>query len=158
MAYFEWQDSFDIGVDLIDGQHRRIADYINQLDDAIHENDIASVHFILELLKDYTLDHFTFEEQLMEQAGFPLLDSHIEVHRRFTGKVLEFEESLNQGHDAIGVARRVRTELMRWLIEHIRHEDRKYTEQVRKYLKKETSWVGLALKRIFGSAETSVNS
>lgn len=157
MAYFEWQDSFDIGVDLIDGQHRRIADYINQLDEAIHDDDIASVYRILEMLKDYTLDHFTFEEQLMERAGFPLLDSHIAVHRRFSGKVLEFEEALNQGGNAIGVARRVRTELMRWLIEHIRHEDRKYTDQVRKYLKKETSWVGATLKKIFGAEDTIVN-
>lgn len=156
MAYFEWQDSFNIGVDLIDNQHMRIADYINQLDDAIKLSDMAAVYQILKQLKDYTLDHFTFEEQLMEKAGYPLLPGHIDVHRRFSGKVLEFESLLNQGHDPLGVARRVRTELMRWLIEHIRHEDRNYSEQVHRYLKQETSWVGSALKRIFGSSDASV--
>ncbi|WP_221794821.1 bacteriohemerythrin [Oceanobacter mangrovi] len=155
MAYFEWNTSYDIGVDIIDSQHRRIADYVNGLDEAIKSDDKAAVFDLMELLKDYTFDHFAFEEQLMERAGYPLLDAHLVVHQRFRAKVNDFEYALRSGDDPIGVARKIRNELTRWLIQHIQHEDQNYAAVVRKALKKESSWVSAALTRIFGT-ETRV--
>lgn len=34
MAKFVWTDQLNVGIDVIDQQHRRIVEYINQLDDA----------------------------------------------------------------------------------------------------------------------------
>ncbi|WP_172838733.1 hypothetical protein [Solemya velesiana gill symbiont] len=33
--FFEWDDAYNMGVDVIDHQHRRIVDYINTLYQAI---------------------------------------------------------------------------------------------------------------------------
>lgn len=151
MAYFDWDSSLDIGVDLIDSQHRRIMDYVNDLHEAIQNNDQALVFDVMERLKDYTFDHFTFEEQLMEKAGYPLLDPHIQVHRRFCARVDELNQLLHTGSDPFGVARKTRTDLTRWLIEHIKQDDHNYAALVRKALRQESSWVGGALRRIFGN-------
>jgi len=54
MTHFVWTKQFNIGIKEIDQQHRKIVDYINQLDDAqqigLSRNEIAKV--IIEL-KDY---------------------------------------------------------------------------------------------------------
>ncbi len=34
MTYIEWTDEFATGISVIDGQHKRIIHYINQLTDA----------------------------------------------------------------------------------------------------------------------------
>ena len=36
MAYLDWKDELNTGIRVIDGQHRRIVDYINQLHDIVH--------------------------------------------------------------------------------------------------------------------------
>ena len=153
MDNFKWSADLDLGIDVIDSQHRRIVDYINEINVAIRQQDVAMVFDVMERLKDYTLDHFAFEEQLMNQAGYVLLDAHQQVHRRFEGKVNKMEQSLLNGQDPFGIARRVRTSLMAWLIQHIKQEDVDYVPVVKKVLNKEKSWIDGALKRIFGQPE-----
>lgn len=155
MAYLEWKSSYDIGVDIIDQQHRRIGDYINLLDDAIQNNEHATVFEVMALLKDYTFDHFVFEEQLMERAGYPLLDAHMQVHSRFCARLESFSANLQTGSDPMTVARKLRNELARWLINHIGEEDANYAALVRKAIRKEKSWVSAALDRIFGPTTTA---
>lgn len=150
MAYFTWDSSLDIGVDLIDSQHRRIMDYVNDLHEAIQNSDVDLVFEVMDRLKDYTFDHFAFEQQLMEKAGYPLLEPHIQVHQRFCSRVDELNTLLKNGSDPFGVARKTRTELCRWLIEHIKDEDQNYAALVRKALRQESNWVSGALRRIFG--------
>lgn len=156
MEKFEWTQDLNIGIDVIDSQHRRIVDYINDLSDAITNGLVEEVFDVMERLRDYTFDHFAFEEQLMEQAGYPLLKSHQLVHRRFEDKVGNMYEELTNGRDPFGVARRARNSLMVWLIQHIRHEDQDYVSLVKKVVLKEQGWISGALSRIFGSADNHV--
>lgn len=155
MDHFEWTDDLNLGIDIIDSQHQRIVDYINEINVAIFHEDVAMIFDVMERLKDYTMDHFAFEEQLMNQAGYVLLEAHQKVHRRFEDKISKLEESLVSGQDPFGVARRVRTSLMAWLIQHIKHEDVDYVPVVKKILNKEQSWINSALKRVFGQAENA---
>ncbi|WP_430459542.1 bacteriohemerythrin [Thalassolituus sp. LLYu03] len=156
MDKFEWTPDLNLGIDVIDSQHRRIVDYINDLSVAISQESVDQVFDVMERLRDYTLDHFAFEEQLMEQAGYPLQKSHQLVHRRFEDKVANMVEELTNGRDPFGIARRARNSLMVWLIQHIRHEDQDYVAVVKKVVLKEQGWISGALKRIFGSADHPV--
>lgn len=156
MEKFEWTPDLNIGIDVIDSQHRRIVDYINDLSDAIANGLVEEVFDVMERLRDYTFDHFVFEEQLMEQAGYPLLKSHQLVHRRFEDKVGNMYKELTNGRDPFSIARRARNSLMVWLMQHIRHEDQDYVALVKKVVLKEQSWISGALGRIFGSADNHV--
>lgn len=155
MDHFEWTDDLNLGIDIIDSQHQRIVDYINEINVAIFHEDVPMIFDVMERLKDYTMDHFAFEEQLMNQAGYVLLEAHQKVHRRFEDKITKLEESLLNGQDPFGVARRVRTSLMAWLIQHIKHEDVDYVPVVKKILNKEQSWINSAIKRIFNQTENA---
>lgn len=150
MDKMQWSQEWELGIESIDQQHRQIVDYINELTQAIDRNDHAQVLMVLDHLRRYTLNHFTFEEQLMAQAGFAQRIEHEAIHRHFESRVAQFQFELDSGRDAMGIARRARNTLKVWLIEHIKHEDAAYVASVDKWLKKENGWIRTAIKSIFG--------
>ena len=64
----KWVPEYNTGIDVIDDQHRRILDYINEIDAIDVNTDRERVKQILENIIDYTQSHFTFEESLQEEA------------------------------------------------------------------------------------------
>ena len=71
MAYLHWSNDLDTGIAVIDTQHRRIVDLINELNTANETGDPAVIKHVLNELVDYTLSHFTFEEELQLKANYP---------------------------------------------------------------------------------------
>lgn len=127
-----WSPDYELGILLIDQQHRRIVDYINDLDRLAGQPDAQlGVARVLYDLVDYTESHFSFEEALMERAGYDGLDDHHHLHRKFTFHI----ESLMRRHeDGEEVAEPLLQVLEKWLLHHILEEDRDYTEQVRDFI------------------------
>lgn len=145
MAYWAWNQSLSVGLDVIDGQHRRIVDYINELDVARHENDRDKVTQVLVGLVDYTQTHFAFEEDLMSQAGYPLSSSHKKVHDAFVKHIAKYVTEHESGRD---VTRKLLSELQVWLTNHIRNDDRDYAPFAAKSMNK--SWIKKTLTKFFG--------
>lgn len=73
MALLVWQDDLNIGIDVIDQQHRRIIEMLNHLHVAQASMQRAAVGEVIDEVVDYTMSHFAFEEELMEEAGLPVL-------------------------------------------------------------------------------------
>ena len=65
----KWVPEYNTGIDVIDDQHRRILDFINEIDEIGSTTDRERVKQILNNIIDYTQSHFTFEESLQEEAG-----------------------------------------------------------------------------------------
>ncbi|WP_139370463.1 bacteriohemerythrin, partial [Xanthomonas axonopodis] len=83
MALLVWQDDLNTGIEVIDHQHRRIVDMINQLHVAQTSLQQLAVAEVIDELIDYTLSHFAFEEELMQEAGYPFSQAHQRVHAVF---------------------------------------------------------------------------
>ncbi len=147
MSYWTWDPSLNVGIDVIDGQHRRIVDYINDLDEAHSEKDHEKVTQILMGLVDYTVTHFAFEEDLMRQAGYPLSDSHKKVHETFISHISKYKEQHEKGQD---ITRKLMSELQIWLTNHIKNEDKHYVPYANKVLNKKKGWLNRTLGRFFG--------
>ncbi len=148
MAHLVWTSELDIGIEVIDNQHRRIVDYINALYDASLTGDRTQTGMVIEQLIEYTLSHFAFEEELQEQAGYPFVKAHQKVHQLFARRVSEFQQRYELGED---VAEPLLTLLRTWLINHIRRDDADYSELVKTNVlqiqpEKNKSW----FKRLFG--------
>ena len=62
----KWTNDLNTEIDVIDKQHRRIVDYINDLESAHGKQDRELVRQVLDDLVDYTMSHFAFEENLQE--------------------------------------------------------------------------------------------
>lgn len=57
----KWVPEYNTGIDVIDDQHRRILDYINEIDAIDVNTDRERVKQILENIIDYTQSHFTLK-------------------------------------------------------------------------------------------------
>jgi len=131
MAYMKWTSDLNTGIPVIDHQHQRIVEYINQLHDALEKNDRSQVGLVLEQTVEYTLSHFTFEEDLQEEAGYPFAHAHKKVHQLFCRKLAEFQERFELGED---IGRPLLTQLRTWLINHIKRDDADYVEAVKAFM------------------------
>jgi hemerythrin len=147
MTKLVWTDQLSVGIEVIDQQHRRIVEYINQLDDALsfgHSRE--EIGNLINDLVDYTMSHFGFEESLQEEAGYPFLISHRKVHELFTQRVTEYQTRFENGED---VCKGLNSLLVTWLFNHIKRDDADYVESVQAYLQQKKD-VLKKKKGIFG--------
>lgn len=146
-----WTNDMNTGIDLIDNQHKRIVDYINQLGDAIRQLSRPLVGQVLNELVDYTVSHFAFEESLQEEAGYELAKPHKAIHEMFVRRVAKYQERHSAGED---IAKELHAMLSTWLVHHIKRDDMAYVSEVKAHIlgiiaerekKKDGGW----LKRFF---------
>ncbi|MFO7278333.1 MAG: bacteriohemerythrin [Pseudomonadota bacterium] len=146
-----WTDDLNTGIDVIDGQHRRIVDYINQIHEARLRRDSRLVAEVIEAAVDYTLSHFGFEEALMEEVGYPFARAHTKVHQLFTRRVADLQLRFRAGED---VAEELHSLLAKWLFTHIRNDDADYVSAVKSRIQhgneaRHRGWAARTLGRFF---------
>ena len=152
MSHLVWTDALNTGIEVIDNQHKRIVEMINQLHDANQGHSREAVGEVIENLVDYTLSHFAFEESLMEDAGYEFLRAHKRVHELFIKRVSEFRMRFQAGED---VGADLNGLLSRWLFNHIKSDDSAYVGAVKGSMqaitkdKSEGSWLSRSMKRFF---------
>lgn len=122
-----WENKLNTGIEVIDAQHRRIVDYINDLEIAKIKADKHLVTEVIEQLIDYTQSHFGFEEAMLEEAGYKFLKPHQKVHELFIKRVTEFTMRAAKGEE---IADELHSMLTKWLLNHIANEDRDYAQAV----------------------------
>lgn len=139
MSKFVWTEQLNIGIEVIDQQHRRIVEYINQLDDA-RTNGLSreEIRWLINDLVDYTISHFGFEESMQEEANYPFLKSHKKVHELFAQRVAEYQAKFEQGED---VSKALNSMLVTWLFNHIKRDDADYVETVKAHLSQPNNFV-----------------
>ena len=122
MHYINWEDKYSIGHETVDNQHRRLFDFINNLQRQASEGAGREATLLaIDSLANYAIEHFADEEELMDQIGFPELIQHRWRHHSFAGKVadmaLEWGKGNKTGVDDILLF------VKDWLINHVLTED-----------------------------------
>lgn len=150
MEKLRWSHELDTGIAVIDGQHKRIVEYINSMQDAQQNHDREAVGNIIDELVDYTVSHFSFEEELMEQAGYGFIVPHKKIHELFVKKVASFVERFKNGEE---VGEDILNMLRKWLVNHIKNEDGDYVEAVERHMQHDghhQGWLRRTLGKFFG--------
>lgn len=129
-----WGPEYETGIDIIDSQHQRLFQYFEEIEQVVRLKDTDMVIRICRGLIDYALYHNNFEESLMRQAGYPMLDAHSKVHEGFAKRAQAYLTRLEEGSDAMKLAREIRVDIGLWLINHIKREDMHYVACVKKHL------------------------
>ncbi len=139
MKAIKWGVDLEIGVPPIDRQHKRIVDYINQLLVLNNDNNREEIYTILQQLVDYTISHFAFEEELMEECGYPFVKAHKLVHKLFVKKVASYVARFEQGED---ITYELLITLKTWLVNHIKNDDKDFSSLVQKkmHIAKKEGW------------------
>ncbi len=147
----QWSSELEIGIPVIDSQHQRIVEYIEKVEMAHKHHSQKELMEVLDELVDYTLSHFAFEESLMEEAGYPFIKAHQKVHALFARRIDSYYQ---QAKANVDVTDDLMHTLQAWLVNHIKHDDRDYSDLVKTNMEeatnrvkaKKASWVA----RLFG--------
>lgn len=99
MVNIEWKQSFELGHPRIDAEHRIFLDLIQAISrfEAEHASPERVAGTILELLK-YAEFHFVSEENLMQDVGYPDIESHRQEHRILLARLADNIAEARAGH------------------------------------------------------------
>lgn len=124
--FVEWKDSYSVGVDTIDDDHKKLLGMINQLQAAAHyKTDEEIVEQVLNQLVDYTKYHFCREEEMMRKCNYPDFEEHKKQHDEM---ILQVSSYINDYRiDRTRTIEDVAVYLKTWLVTHINGTDQKYT-------------------------------
>ncbi len=123
---FEWRDEYEIGVDIIDKEHRRIFKIINKLF-AFREEEKDSQWTCQEgikYFKGHAMKHFADEEAYMASIDYEGLEQHKRIHKDFRENILpSLEQELKQTDYAPDAVDHFLGVCAGWLIGHTLTED-----------------------------------
>ncbi len=126
-----WRDSFIIDGSIIDLQHKKLIDLINELYSAFLEGKANNILAgIIEKLADYTIYHFKEEEDFFERVNYYRTDFHKKQHADFVQTVLDFKRKLKE--QDVGLSYEIMNFLRDWLQKHILDADKKYVPYLEK--------------------------
>jgi hemerythrin-like metal-binding protein len=125
MPAWSWNNSFSVSDELMDEHHKKIFNIINDLHELL-ENDFDELRYISVLndLKEYSLYHFSAEENLLEKLNYPKLMIQKIQHEIFTDKLTTFINKYDLNQEIMSL--KMMSFLKEWLIKHILELDMDY--------------------------------
>lgn len=128
MSLIEWDtQSFSVQVDEMDEQHKIWIGLINRLHDSlVGEGDEVWPEDLVQEMLDYTRLHFSKEEQMMLDIGYPEYEAHKDLHIQFIAQLKEMEQKLKSGDFVLRT--QIMSVLKGWLVNHITTIDKSYGE------------------------------
>jgi len=119
-----WRDTYSLGIEQVDLQHRYFLDLINRIDRRLRDRTgVVEREPLLAELEAYARFHFISEENLMAEYGFPGLTGHRVLHSDLLGH-LNNEEKLYE----LGMAGpdHLLDWLHDWFVTHTQGADREF--------------------------------
>ena len=125
--YITWKNEDELGIPIIDEQHRGVVTAINSLFYFMQfERGLEALHPTLRILDQYRLLHFETEEAIMRQYNYPDFDTHVLLHRQFDKNM----DYVMREAIALSDPQCVLSFLKKWWLSHINDEDRKYSSYI----------------------------
>ena len=109
------------GVAEIDRQHALLVKCLDELSVFVGGNfEFSASLTALTTLIDYTREHFTYEEGVLADSGYPLLDEHIAEHQTITANAEALWKEIEAGNE---IGEQLVLTIRKWIIDHINSED-----------------------------------
>jgi len=138
MDLIKWDDEYNTGIGLIDSQHKQLCSIINKLGSAMDDNEEKEVlNNIVDELIDYTIYHFSVEENYFDKFDFEEQDLHRSEHKYFIEYFKGMKKGLNsktkkKNQSSEELSMDILKYLIEWFISHITGSDREYIELFKK--------------------------
>jgi len=130
MNLFQWNESYRVGHQEIDAQHKRLFQLAEELHTAMAAGKGKQMlSQTLANLISYTKSHFASEERLMQRYAYPDYAAHKIEHDQLTNKVIAFQNDFNAGRTMLSLD--LMQFLKNWLGHHIGQIDQKVAAYIR---------------------------
>jgi hemerythrin len=127
-----WSPTFSVGINKIDEQHQELLKITNDLFNHCvgdEETEKAYLKKVIKGVVDYIKVHFSTEEKLMRQMGFPGYGGHKKEHDVFVLTVVEQVRNIEDKKFSLAPFTRF---LKDWILAHIAVSDKQYAEYFKK--------------------------
>ena len=127
-----WDDALLTGNAHVDMQRQKLFEKVGELVFA-HENGKSAGKLcdVLEYLQNYTVRHFTDEEALMIEHDYYDCAYHKREHENFKAEVNNLAKRFKEGGPTEELSHDADKALVRWLVNHVQQEDKKFSEYMR---------------------------
>lgn len=123
---FEWTDAYRVNIAVLDRQHQKLFEVVNELDHSLRNGEGESiVDSILEKLVEYALTHFVSEESLMQKHHYPGFFTHRTQHEMFRKKIAQFLDDHRSGKAGVPVS--LLLFMQDWMKQHLLRTDKLYS-------------------------------
>lgn len=130
MPLITWKTKYDLGIDIIDAEHKKLMQIINNLNDSMINKDAReNILSVLDDLVSYTELHFKREEEYFDEFLYVNRNQHKRQHKALIKQIVDFRAKADQ--NTIGMPIEVMSFLKTWLTGHIMSEDKKYIPELK---------------------------
>lgn len=125
--HFTWNQDLSVNVGLIDEQHKRFVQMLDDFYQAILQGkEKQELAKLFEGLGNYANYHFATEEKYFDEFNYEGSAEHKAEHNAFRDKVADIKQRADSGDEQVS------TELIDfledWLVKHVNGLDKKYTK------------------------------
>lgn len=125
--YVTWKDVYSVGIEAIDADHQKLLHLVNQFQTAVYYRTGEEFEKeALDELVSYTKTHFSREEKLLAEHGYPELEAHIAEHQQMFKQVDDLMKAY--GENRHKTMQKGTDFLRNWLINHINGTDQEYSQ------------------------------
>jgi hemerythrin-like metal-binding protein len=126
MSLFTWKPEYSVHEARLDSDHQKLFRILNSVyENIMNSSEVDCILPKINELSEYTLYHFSSEEQYMKERGIPDIDNHIAKHREFTNKIEKLRKDYH--NNDLETSKDLIIVLGEWLLQHVLKEDRKYS-------------------------------
>lgn len=129
-------DFLTLGIETIDAQHAELFNRMEMLVEACvagsgNEEVLRTVDF----LNDYVVTHFTAEEDLQIQYGYPDYSAHKLQHLLFLHRLDKFKQEIAEKGVGVNILLNINQMLIDWVRNHIMEDDKRLSNYLKTRLR-----------------------
>jgi hemerythrin-like metal-binding protein len=126
----KWSHTYELGHAEIDMQHKKLVDIINEFYNAFANAEAhEKIGQIINDLVNYTVFHFTSEEEFFINSAYPEKENHLKTHKSFVDKLKDYHREVKEGN--MTTTYDLMTFLRDWLVNHIMGTDKGYVQYLK---------------------------
>ena len=129
MNKFIWTKEYELGVEVIDSQHKHFFEIVNRIYDTLEnkETGSADIQKIINELTEYALFHLGTEEKYFNQFAYSDQINHMKYHNDFRIKSGDYSDRIKDPkEDVTKLALEITDFAKNWLQHHILVADKAY--------------------------------
>ncbi|OFX59368.1 MAG: hypothetical protein A2046_01340 [Bacteroidetes bacterium GWA2_30_7] len=128
---FLWNDSYSVGIEEIDNQHKELLSLIAKLFNGTRfKKNIDEISDITDELTNFAIVHFQLEYNYMTKYSYPDIKAHTDEHNEITRKLNEFKFGL-KNYNVDDFASELMVLLKKWFVSHLTLTDKKLYEYLK---------------------------
>jgi hemerythrin len=139
MAAFKWKEQYNLNIEEIDKQHKKLMEIgqraydIAVIDDGYDRYD--EILTIIDELLEYTKYHFEYEENMLKGYNYNHIHDQEEEHAFYVYKITEVASREDIDDNQMKIILEIIDFLSEWISNHIMIEDRKYAVFLKQLIK-----------------------